>query len=250
MDMIWTGFMIGLAGSFHCIGMCGPIVLALPGSQDNAFRLAGSRLLYNGGRTLTYGFMGLIMGLIGETISLGGYQRPLSITIGVLILLGVILPARFMQRFYPADTYGRFTARLKNLWSRFFQKNTYGSLFVIGLLNGFLPCGLVYMALAGSLAVGSIAGGVSYMLLFGLGTIPVMLAMAFAGNFIGLKARRFINRLLPVGAALIAVLFILRGLALGIPYISPPADMSNAKMMHAGEKMEHPPCCEPNPATK
>lgn len=242
--------MIGLAGSFHCIGMCGPIVLALPGGKDSPWRLFWSRLLYNIGRTLTYGFMGLIMGLIGESISLGGYQRPLSITIGVLILIAVILPSRFMQKVYPAGTYTKITSSLKRLWGRFFQTNTYGSLLVIGLLNGFLPCGLVYMALAGSLATGSIPGGITYMLLFGLGTTPILLAMSFTGNFVGIRLRRFINRMLPVGAAVIAVLFILRGLALGIPYISPPADMSNAKMMHSAREMEHPPCCEPGGESK
>lgn len=237
--------MIGFAGSLHCIGMCGPIVLALPGSQDNKLRLLLSRLLYNTGRTVTYAFMGLIMGLIGETISLSGYQQPVSIAIGVLILLAVILPSSFMQRFYPAESYSRFTAYLKQTWSRLFSKNTYNSLFVIGLLNGFLPCGLVYMALAGSLATGGVVSGISYMLLFGLGTIPVMLAMSFVGNFIGVKTRRYINRLLPVGAAVIAVLFIVRGLGLGIPYLSPPDDMTKPMMMHSEMKEEKPSCCHP-----
>ncbi len=243
--LIWTGFLIGFAGSLHCVGMCGPIVLALPGAQDNKMRLLISRLLYNTGRTITYGFMGLVMGLIGETISLTGFQQPVSIALGVLILLAVILPSAFMQRFYPADSYGRLTQKLKDLFGRFFGRNTYSSLLVIGLLNGFLPCGLVYMALAGSLAAGGILPGVSYMLLFGLGTIPVLLAMSFLGNFIGLRIRRHINRLLPVGAALIAVLFIFRGLGLGIPLLSPPSDMT--RQMHMQSEGDHPPCCEPKP---
>jgi sulfite exporter TauE/SafE len=225
--------------------MCGPIVLALPGAQDNRIRLLVSRLLYNLGRTITYAFMGLIMGIIGETISLTGYQQPVSIALGVLILVAVLLPSSFMQRFYPADSYARFTAALKRWWGKLFNKNTYSSLLVIGLLNGFLPCGLVYMALAGSLAVGGVVPGISYMVLFGLGTIPVMLAMSFVGNFIGVRTRRYINRLLPVGAALIAVLFILRGLGLGIPFLSPPDDMTKPVMMHSEMKEEKPACCHP-----
>jgi len=136
------------------------------------------------------------------------------------------------------------TAGLKRAWGRLFKQNTHGSLFIIGLLNGFLPCGLVYMALAGSLATGSLTEGVLYMLLFGLGTIPIMLATAFLGNFIGLRARRFINRMLPVGAAIIAVLFIVRGLGLGIPLLSPPTDMTKPMMMHHGKQMEKMPAMD------
>ncbi|NQV15840.1 sulfite exporter TauE/SafE family protein [bacterium] len=217
--------MIGIMGSFHCIGMCGPIVLALPGEYSETQKYLLSRLLYNLGRTTTYGFMGGIMGTIGGIISLSGYQQPISIGLGVLILAGVILPTQLMQGIYPSAAFVGFSNKLKSTWGRLLKKNTYSGLYSIGVLNGFLPCGLVYMALAGSLSTGSILEGFVYMVLFGLGTIPMLLAVGFAGNFVGAKTRGLITRLFPYMAALIGVMFILRGLGLDIPYISPPANM-------------------------
>lgn len=221
----WTAFVLGIMGSFHCLGMCGPIVLALPGQYSATQKFLFSRLLYNFGRTITYAFMGLIIGSLGSVISFTGLQRPVSIALGLIIIIGVITPREFIEKVSPFNFLQTVTSKLKFLWGRLFTTSSYSGMLSLGILNGFLPCGLVYMALAGALSTDTVTGAVSYMVLFGLGTIPMLLAVAIAGNVLGIKTRRFVTRLFPYMAILIGVLFILRGLGLGIPYISPPAEL-------------------------
>jgi sulfite exporter TauE/SafE len=219
--MIWSAFMIGLVGSFHCIGMCGPIALALPIQSDQPFKLFASRILYNVGRALTYAVIGVIFGLIGQSLSLAGFQQSVSVIAGVLILVMVLLPSKYSQKLYLLKPAYGFTNFLKRKFGLLLKQKSVASTFLIGLLNGFLPCGLVYVAVAGAIAMGSPLEGASYMFLFGLGTLPVMLTVSLAGNFIGLNVRKKINRVIPAFMIVLAFLFILRGMNLGIPYISP-----------------------------
>lgn len=219
--MIWSAFMIGLVGSFHCIGMCGPIALALPVQSNQRFKLVLGRILYNTGRAFTYAFIGVFFGLIGQSLSLAGLQQSISIVAGVLILLMVLLPSSYAQRMYLLKPAYGFTNFLKQKFGLLLKKKSVASTFLIGLLNGFLPCGLVYLAVAGAVAMGNALEGAAYMFLFGLGTIPVMLAVSLAGNFIGLNVRKRINKVIPAFMIALAFLFILRGMNLGIPYISP-----------------------------
>ena len=223
---LWTAFLIGLAGSLHCIGMCGPIAIALPSGESPLPAYVSGRVLYNLGRIITYSLMGLAFGFVGKTIFLAGYQQWLSIALGVIILLAVFLPSKYAVKLTGASWHSRQVGKLKRLWRYFFSKSTVGSLFVVGILNGFLPCGLVYVALAGSLATGAALKGAAYMALFGLGTFPVMLAMSLFGTMVGLKFRQGLRRLLPVGGVILACLFILRGLSLGIPFVSPKMEQN------------------------
>lgn len=223
---IWTAFIIGFVGSVHCVGMCGPIVIVLPGKgYKSPISYLWSRILYNLGRVVTYSLMGAVAGFIGQSISLGGYQQKLSIILGVLILLGVFLPTKFAASLLPLPSFDPLKAKVKQLWLRHFNNPSFRSLFTIGILNGFLPCGFVYLGLAGALSTGGVLKGIAYMALFGLGTVPILVATSYAGKILGLPIRRAINRLIPVGAVIIALLFILRGLDLGIPYISPESKM-------------------------
>lgn len=219
--MLWSAFLIGLFGSFHCIGMCGPIAIALPIQQDNIPALVTGRILYNIGRALTYAAIGLVFGLLGQGLSLAGFQQSVSIVAGVLILLMVLLPARFTQQLYLLKPAYGFTNFLKRKFGILFKRKSVLSVFFIGLLNGFLPCGLVYIAVAGAIATGGYLDGAMYMFVFGLGTLPIMLAVSLAGNFISINVRKRINKLIPAFMIVLAFLFILRGMNLGIPYISP-----------------------------
>jgi len=224
---IWTGFVIGLAGSLHCIGMCGPIALALaPGESSRMNHLVG-RILYNLGRSVTYGLMGLAAGAIGHTVHVGGYQQIVSIMLGVLLLLAILLPSRFGALLTGTRFHARLSKLIGDAWKRLIRYSSPPSLLTIGILNGFLPCGLVYVALAGAVSTASPISGGLYMVAFGLGTLPVMLAISLAGRLVGHGLRSRMNRLLPVAGGLLAVLFILRGLSLGIPYISPRPVVDN-----------------------
>lgn len=226
---LWTAFVIGLLGSFHCIGMCGPIVLALPpGEQGNIFFVSG-RLLYNVGRVFTYALLGAVFGLLGSGISVAGLQQWASISLGVVILLVVLLPSKYKQVFIDTLQFSLLTSRLKNYFGKLFKKSSQGSLLLIGIVNGFLPCGFVYIGIAGAIATGSFINGILYMALFGAGTIPIMFSVSIAGNFISLKLRKKISRLIPVLALILAIIFILRGLNLGVPYLSPKLMKSNTE---------------------
>ena len=235
---IWTGFTIGLLGSLHCVGMCGPIMLAIPWGYENRFEYISRRILYHFGRILTYTAMGSLSGLLGGTIAVAGYQNALSITLGVIIIAAFIIPARFRERMFDLIGVNAVFNRIKIYWATLFKIDSLLSTFILGILNGFLPCGLVYIALAGAISTGSVIAGISYMAAFGLGTTPILIALSFLGNIAGHKARRVIGRLIPAAAIVLATLLILRGLSLGIPYISPKA-MTDSK---GNTSMD---CCHP-----
>jgi sulfite exporter TauE/SafE len=225
---IFTGFVIGLLGSLHCIGMCGPIALALPTGPAKSLRFYSGRLLYNFGRVITYSLFGLIFGLIGKNLAVVGLQRWVSITSGILIIIVVLLPRATKTGLIMKLPFGKVTQKIKEAFGNLFRKGSLSSMLFIGIVNGFLPCGFVYVGIAGALAVGDVGMGVVYMALFGLGTIPVMFVTSVAGNFISIGIRQKLTKIIPVLAIILAVLFILRGMNLGIMYISPKTD----KMMN------------------
>jgi sulfite exporter TauE/SafE len=232
-----AAFMLGLVGSLHCAGMCGPIAIALPLNNQSWFARISGGLLYNFGRTLTYGLLGLIFGFAGMGLALGGAQQWVSIVLGALMILTVLIPRIGGAGRKVAGMADKLTGAIKKPFIRLFKLKTYRSLFFIGLLNGFLPCGLVYIALAGALVMSKYYEGAFYMVFFGLGTVPMLLAISIAGNIISQKLRHKLTKAIPFIIILLGILFILRGLNLGIPYISP-------KIVDNGEKatME---CCKP-----
>lgn len=221
---IFTGFVIGLLGSLHCIGMCGPIALALPTGPGKSIRFYSGRLLYNFGRVITYSVFGLIFGLIGKNLAVVGLQRWVSIISGVLIIIIVLLPSAAKTGLIMKLPFGKATQKIKEAFGNLFRKGSLSSMLFIGIVNGLLPCGFVYVGIAGALAVGDVGMGVVYMALFGLGTIPVMFVTSVAGNFISIGIRQKLTKIIPVLAILLAVLFILRGMNLGIMYISPKTE--------------------------
>ncbi|MCF8277645.1 MAG: sulfite exporter TauE/SafE family protein [Flavobacteriales bacterium] len=224
--MFFTAFAIGALGSFHCIGMCGPIALSVPMGGKHGLIGVLRALAYNLGRISTYAILGLVVGLLGQRIAIGGYQQALSIAVGILILAFLILPKTITKKLNPTSTFARIFLKLKNTFRGLFQsKNAFGPL-VLGLINGLLPCGLVYVGLAGALALGDPISSAEFMAAFGLGTVPVMISIIFLGDLISLQWRANIRKLMPVMFAIMGALFILRGLNLGIPYISPNMEMT------------------------
>ena len=235
LQLIITAFTIGILGSFHCVGMCGPLALSLPLNSDTVWDKFSGALLYNAGRIITYSVFGLLFGIIGKSAALFGYQQWLSILLGVLIIFFVILPKRvsvFNNKNFITGFFENIRSGLGNL---FVQKN-YSSLFSIGLLNGLLPCGLVYMAVAGAVATGDIAKSILFMAFFGLGTLPMMWSIAFLGNYVGIGIRQKIRKVYPFMLLLMGSLLILRGLGLGIPYVSPELKVEKSNMIECFSK--------------
>ncbi|GAB3242105.1 sulfite exporter TauE/SafE family protein [Hymenobacter seoulensis] len=211
--------------------MCGAIALALPGRADaatNSARYVGGRLLYNLGRVTTYAALGAATGLLGQGLRLAGLQQSLSIASGVLILLLVGLPPRLADALGRGLGLHRPLAWVKNTLARLFQLHSWRALYLTGLLNGLLPCGLVYLALAGSLSAPGVAGAAAYMAAFGLGTLPLMLGLSLTGRLVPLPWRVRMRQAVPYVASGLAVLFIVRGLGLGIPYLSPQLSAAGA----------------------
>lgn len=216
---IITGLSIGFLGSFHCIGMCGPIALALPVHSYGGVQKYSSIALYNIGRAVTYSALGLILGSIGSQFRLWGLQQFVSIAAGVLILFFILSNFSFASKFRWLDKIKNSVQQ--NLGRLLKSPKNPGSFFSIGLLNGLLPCGLVYVAVAAALATTDVAQGALLMFSFGLGTIPVMAGLMIFGNLIPFKTRQTLNRAVPVFIGMMAVILILRGMNLGIPFLSP-----------------------------
>ncbi len=219
-ELVLTAFSIGILGSFHCVGMCGPLALSLPLNNNSTWSKFSGALLYNAGRIVTYSFFGLIFGAIGKTVALFGFQQWLSVILGALIIVFIILPKRIKAWQNQHSGIWLFE-KVRSMLSKLFLQKNHASLFLVGLLNGLLPCGLVYMAVAGAVAAGSITESVLFMAFFGLGTLPVMWSVAFLGNYVSLGIRQKIRRAYPYMMMLMACLLILRGMGLGIPYVSP-----------------------------
>jgi len=243
LQLFIVAFMIGIVGSFHCVGMCGPLALALPLKSDSfAAKLYGA-LIYNSGRIVTYSVFGLLFGMIGQTAAMFNFQQWLSIGTGSIILLFIIVPQKYkMQRTASGYTTAFFTRIRMELGRLFTQKNN-TSLFVIGLLNGLLPCGLVYMAVAGAIAAGDMGKSALFMAAFGLGTLPVMWSIAFLGNYIGVSVRQKIRKAYPYMMSLMACLLILRGMGLGIPYVSPKMNAAKTEVHGCCAKPVTVECC-------
>ena len=223
---IFAGLVIGFIGSFHCIGMCGPIALALPVPASDNFRFFMGRIIYNSGRILSYALMGILLGFIGEKLVISGFQQILSISLGMFILIVVFIPRKLRNKISATKIIQKLISPLKTSIGILFKKQSYPSFFSIGFLNGFLPCGFVYVGLAGAISVGNIFNGMLFMIFFGLGTFPAMFTISVFSKFIKLDLRRKLSKLVPVFAVFLAVLFIMRGMNLGIPYISPKMNSS------------------------
>ncbi|HEX9827005.1 MAG TPA: sulfite exporter TauE/SafE family protein [Flavobacteriaceae bacterium] len=219
--MLWTAFILGLLGSFHCVGMCGPIAFLLPVDRSNSIRKMTQIFTYHFGRLLAYGLIGLFFGLIGKSLYIFGLQQQLSIAIGILMIVAVLVPTQLINKFKPFQPIYRIISKVKSALGKSLKKKTADTFLTIGFLNGFLPCGLVYMAVFASLATEQALMGSAYMVLFGLGTIPLMTSAIYLGKFLNTKVKQNIQKAIPVFVVLIGVLFVLRGLGLGIPYISP-----------------------------
>ena len=215
-------FALGLLGSLHCAAMCGPLMLALPVPPGGPARFVAGRIIYQLGRIATYCLLGVVAGLVGKSIYLAGFQQWLSIALGLAVLGGFLISKKVAL----SAPVVRLVAKLKLAMSEQLKRRSFRSLALLGLLNGLLPCGLVYVAVAGAVSRGGLRDGIVYMAAFGLGTLPTMLGISLSGKLFPLALRLKLRSAIPVGVCLLAGLLILRGMALGIPYVSP--DLSSA----------------------
>ena len=219
--MLLSALVLGLMGSLHCVGMCGPIAFMLPVDQTNNYKKLGQIFMYHFGRLMAYGIIGLLFGLLGKGLSFFGIQQKLSIAIGVIMILIVLIPYKTFNKYNFSKPIYKIISKVKNQLGKELKKKSPDTFLSIGFLNGFLPCGLVYMALFGAIAMGNAVQGSLYMILFGLGTIPLMTTAIYFSGLLKGGIRQKVQKAIPVFVVVIGLLFIIRGLGLGIPYVSP-----------------------------
>jgi uncharacterized protein len=224
--ILWSALVFGLLGSFHCVGMCGPIAMAISAKKS----LIRQKLLYNLGRTTTYAFLGMTMVSLGFSLALAGIQQWFSIIIGGMMVL-MALYYKKSERIIASSGWFGAVARLKSSLGSWVTKGGSKAFFVSGLFNGLLPCGMVYLALVASMGTQHPLSGALYMGVFGLGTTPALLLIMLSPKLLTKTASLRLNRALPYVAVFIGVLFIVRGLGLGIHYVSPVLEV----MSGAGE---------------
>jgi sulfite exporter TauE/SafE len=212
--------LLGALSSAHCVGMCGPIALAVPSARSSHLGRMTDALLLNGGRLVTYAVIGALFGVFGRGLHLAGLQQALSISVGVLMVLAVLVPALFRKDVFTTATLGGL-GRLRSMLARNLRRTSPEGLFLTGLMNGLLPCGMVYFAVAGALVQDGPLNGALFMLAFGLGTVPALLTLRLGAGMLTPERRSGLRRLAPYVLGLLGVLFIVRGLGLGIPYLSP-----------------------------
>jgi len=219
--MVLSALLFGLLGSFHCVGMCGPIAFMLPVDRTNSTKKILQISIYHLGRLLAYSSIGIVFGLIGKSLYIFGFQQQLSIIIGILMIVAILLPYKTISKYNLSKPLFKIISKIKSSLGTALKKKTTDTFFTIGFLNGFLPCGLVYMAIFGAISSGNALQGSLYMFLFGVGTIPLMTTAIYLGKFLNSTIKQRIQKAIPVFVIIIGILFILRGLGLGIPYISP-----------------------------
>lgn len=232
--MIWpviiAGLSLGIISSAHCIGMCGPLSMALPVTNLSPAKKWFALFSYNVGRIITYSAMGLLFGLMGRKIYLAGFQQKFSIVLGVAVILLVIQYYVFRKNNQPAfikNIYQPVQQWIFKLWSNPAKANY----LLLGMANGLLPCAMVYIAIAGALSTSDVSNAVVFMAMFGAGTLPAMMVFTYAGSFLKVSARNTIKKAMPFLFAAMALLLILRGMNLGIPFISPVMESGPKEVM-------------------
>jgi sulfite exporter TauE/SafE len=218
--MIFPALIIGLAGSLHCVGMCGPIAMSVPIGQGDSFQKAFAYASYHIGRLSSYALIGFLFGVLGYGLDMAGLQQILSLSIGVFMLLYVWFP-RLFGSLKLGGFIVRFQSKMTGHMAKMLKSNRTTALLGLGFFNGFLPCGLVYVAIAASMATYDPFLGALFMVVFGLGTVPALLGIAITGQKMGVSFRSQLRKVVPILVTVFAILFILRGLGLGIPYLSP-----------------------------
>lgn len=219
---ILTALVLGLGGSLHCLGMCGPIVMMLPYREGTGS--VTSIAFYHLGKSFSYGLLGIIAGLLGSAFVSLGFQQILSIAAGIFVIVIALFP--FLEK------YGLNKFLFKISFSKYMQlilKNPrLHHYLILGMMNGWLPCGLVYTALAAASVTGHPFKGFVFMFVFGLGTMPALALIAFFRQQFAVALRRRLARINLVLSLLLGSVMIVRGMNLGIPYLSPKAAVVNS----------------------
>jgi sulfite exporter TauE/SafE len=213
---LWAAISIGFIGSLHCLGMCAPLLAAV---QQRNGRWS-SAFFHHGGRLLTYMIFGAVAGTIGQSVAWMGAQQLFSIAIGTLIVL-VVLAYPFTAHFSSLErAMGKWSIRFSS-WSHSLGWSQPRTRVLLGVANGLLPCGLVYLGVAGAANTFTPWDGALFMAAFGLGTLPALIVGTRLISQLSPVFRGRFRKLIPAAMMVVGLLLIVRGLNLDVPYLSP-----------------------------
>lgn len=212
-----AAIVLGLSGSLHCVGMCGALVTGLPFSVFSGSKKTAAVTLYFAAKALGYGILGLLLGSIGSGVKFVILQRGLSIVAGLVLLAIVIFPA-IKNKIPQSHALQRV---LNQQYQQIFKNPSMRAFAGLGLLNAFLPCGLVYTAAAAALATGNPISGFVFMYVFGISSSPLLIALIVFEGRLQSKYRQYMNKVSYGLSLMVGLLLLLRGLNMGIPYLSP-----------------------------
>lgn len=214
--------------------MCGPLIFSSLINKKTGSLAIIDWLFYQVGRISVYVVWGMIFGFIGTSAKWFGWQQNISLSLGVGILLILML-----NKLFPAFERKFSSVLLTQFWksnlSKLLLNKTKESDFITGMLNGILPCGLVYVAIAGATAVQDPIKGGLFMLIFGLGTLPLLSALLFFGNNMKLAIRNTLSKWYPGIIGLMAIMLIIRGMNLG-NFFSPAILSESKNIIHCAVK--------------
>lgn len=219
-EAITGGLVLGAFSSLHCVGMCGPLALALPVQHLPVWKQRFAALMYNAGRIVTYALFGVVFGLAGRGLYIAGLQQWLSIITGAVIL-AFIIHYYILRKTWQPTWISKLHRTVQQLMIRLLHTDKKELFLLFGMINGLLPCGMVYVALAASLNFHEVQNSILFMSAFGAGTLPMMMLLTIVGHRLSFPVRSSIRKAVPYLMTTMAVLLILRGMNLGIPFISP-----------------------------
>jgi len=202
-----SGWWLGLGSSGHCIGMCGPIAMALPFRDTYGRMHWGKYYLYQIGRVLTYISIGLIIGMLGKAITWQGFGNWLSVLSGLFL----IILAFNHSIWNSAKSNSPLNARIGKIWKRTFESKNISAYLFAGAANGLLPCGMVYAAAIAALGTADSTQSISLMAGFGLGTIPVFLLLPMFSKLIS-RYPKIWKSFVPLALGLTGVWLLMRGM--------------------------------------
>lgn len=203
--MFSAGFILGLSGSLHCAGMCGPLCFILVGKDDK--KNTWGLILYNLARILVYTLFGVLVGLLGESLAFTSYFPYVVFAVSILLFgVGVfaLFKGNLLDRIPVSD---KIMGTLRAWFKPFFAKRNWVGFVGMGVFNALIPCGLLYTALLSSLSFDKVWASAVFMFMFGLGTAPAMISSQYIAKFIKKESFKWLKYIMPI--LLIAMAFFL-----------------------------------------
>jgi uncharacterized protein len=210
----YIAFVLGFSGSLHCLGMCGPLIMALPLHNKSMWYKLGSYMFYNLGRILAYVIIGLLVAFLGLQINMPVVQAALSLIMGIMFILSVLLPSFSLYQGLNKRLSAIYFKNFNKLKIGQFSKSMSPGFVVLGLANGFLPCGMVYAAMSMAFIGNTMGHALQYMLFFGLGTLPIMLVLPMAKQIIRLKVNTQLTGIYRVAMLFLGIMLVARSLTM------------------------------------